>query len=70
MRVNVIEAGQDGAALRVEDFGIRAAQAIEVLIAADPQDAIAADGDGFLKGVAGGRVDFAVGDEEVGLVGG
>ena len=60
------EARQHRAAVRVDDGGGAPAQPLDLAVAADAIDAIAADGDGFGKGrrrIAG--VDAAVVDQEV-----
>ena len=47
VRVRVVEAGHDRAALGVDDGGLRAAQALNLAVRADAHDLVAADGDGF-----------------------
>ena len=63
--MRVVEAGQHRAAVRVDDGGLRAAQALDFAVGADAEDLVAADGDGLgeLGGAAG--VDAAVGDDQI-----
>ena len=57
VRVDVVETGDDGAAVRVDDRGLRTAQAFDLVVAADQRDPIPANGDGLPNRAAVSRIN-------------
>ena len=66
VRVRVVEAGHDGAALGVDDDGLRALEALNLAVRSDADDLVAAHGHRLRQiGAAIGRVDLAVDDDQI-----
>jgi hypothetical protein len=65
LNTRVVQSRQHGGAVRVEDHGLRAAEALHFAIRSDPQYLISAHRHGFLEVGAAAGINLAVHDNQV-----
>ena len=64
-QVRIVEPGQHRRAMGVENDGLGTPEALDVAIRSDPQNLVAANGDGFLKIGAAAPIHLAVDDDQI-----